>query len=109
MVMFVFGSERDFRLSHGAASKSAARIMVMGCSYSARRIILELIMRIAIDIRKINEFGVGTYIWNLVRNLSAIDERNDYLLVGSNRNFHELGPLPPNFRQLYQPDEDALW
>ena len=66
-------------------------------------------MRIAIDIRKINEFGVGTYIWNLVRNLSAIDERNDYLLVGSNRNFHELGPLPPNFRQLYQPEEDALW
>ena len=66
-------------------------------------------MRIAIDIRKINEFGVGTYIWNLVRNLSAIDERNDYLLVGSNRNFHELGPLPPNFKQLYQPEEDKLW
>ena len=66
-------------------------------------------MRIAIDIRKINEFGVGTYIWNLVRNLGAIDDRNDYLLVGSRRNFHELGPLPPNFKQLYQPDEDALW
>src|SRR5438552_379078 len=66
-------------------------------------------MRIAIDIRKINEFGVGTYIWNLVRNLAGIDDRNDYLLVGSNRNFHELGPLPPNFKQLYQPEEDKLW
>lgn len=44
-------------------------------------------MRIAIDIRKINEFGIGTYIWNLVRNLAAIDERNEYLLIGSNRNF----------------------
>src|SRR6185436_13936599 len=34
---------------------------------------------------------------------------NQYLLVGSNRNLHELGPLPPNFTQLYQPDEDNLW
>jgi len=66
-------------------------------------------MRIAIDIRKINEFGVGTYIWNLVRNLAGIDELNDYLLVGSQRNFHELGPLPPNFKQLYQPEENGLW
>ena len=66
-------------------------------------------MRIAIDIRKINEFGIGTYIWNLVRNLSNIDTRNEYLLIGSNRNLHELGPLPPNFTQLYQPEEDNLW
>ena len=66
-------------------------------------------MRIAIDIRKINEFGVGTYIWNLVRNLATIDHRNDYLLVGSQRNFHELGPLPPNFKQLYETEEDGLW
>src|SRR2546428_2753851 len=66
-------------------------------------------MRIAFDIRKINEFGVGTYIWNLVRNLAAIDHGNEYLLVGSQRNFHELGPLPPNFKQLYQPEEDGLW
>jgi glycosyltransferase involved in cell wall biosynthesis len=66
-------------------------------------------MRIAIDIRKINEFGVGTYIWNLVRNLAAIDLRNEYLLIGSHRNFHELGPLPSNFKQLYQPEEETLW
>ena len=66
-------------------------------------------MRIAIDIRKINEFGVGTYIWNLVRNLGAIDDRNQYLLIGSQRNFHELGPLPPNFKQLYMPSKDTVW
>ena len=66
-------------------------------------------MRIAIDIRKINEFGVGTYIWNLVRNLAAIDSRNEYLLIGSHRNFHELGPLPGNFAQLYQPEEQGSW
>jgi len=66
-------------------------------------------MRIAIDIRKINEFGVGTYIWNLVRNLAGIDTENEYLLIGSQRNFHELGPLPPNFKQMYQPQEESLW
>jgi glycosyltransferase involved in cell wall biosynthesis len=66
-------------------------------------------MRIAIDIRKINEFGVGTYIWNLVRNLAVIDSRNEYLLIGSTRNFHELGPLPANFKQMYQPEEVTLW
>ena len=66
-------------------------------------------MRIAIDIRKINEFGVGTYIWNLVRNLAVIDNRNEYLLIGSHRNFHELGPLPSNFRQFYQPEGHGLW
>jgi glycosyltransferase involved in cell wall biosynthesis len=66
-------------------------------------------MRIAIDIRKINEFGVGTYIWNLVRNLAGIDSKNEYLLIGSHRNFHELGPLPANFKQLYQPEGHGLW
>lgn len=66
-------------------------------------------MRIAIDIRKINEFGVGTYIWNLVRNLAVVDTQNEYLLIGSNRNFHELGPLPANFKQLYQPEEESRW
>ena len=66
-------------------------------------------MRVAIDIRKINEFGVGTYIWNLVRNLAAIDGRNEYLLIGSHRNIHELGPLPANFKQLYQPEQETFW
>jgi glycosyltransferase involved in cell wall biosynthesis len=66
-------------------------------------------MRIAIDIRKINEFGVGTYIWNLVRNLGVIDHQNEYLLIGSHRNFHELGPLPANFKQLYQPEDETFW
>jgi glycosyltransferase involved in cell wall biosynthesis len=66
-------------------------------------------MRIAIDIRKINEFGVGTYIWNLVRNLAAIDPQNEYLLVGSHRNFHELGPLPDNFKQMYQAEDESPW
>ncbi len=66
-------------------------------------------MRVAIDIRKINEFGIGTYIWNLVRNLAKIDPQNDYFLIGSHRHFHELGPLPGNFKPLYQPAERKPW
>src|SRR5205823_12934688 len=66
-------------------------------------------MRIAIDIRKINQFGIGTYIWNLVRNLVDVDKTNEYLLVGSDRNFQELGPLPPNFTQFLQPEEHSVW
>src|SRR5262247_3561184 len=89
-------SERDGQIYEDAPQHT---LIIMGAT----------IMRIAIDIRKINEFGIGTYIWNLVRNLAAIDHQNEYLLIGSTRNFHELGPLPSNFKQLYQPEEDTLW
>jgi glycosyltransferase involved in cell wall biosynthesis len=65
-------------------------------------------MRIAIDIRRIHEFGIGTYIWNLVRNLALVDTQNEYLLVGSHRNFHELGPLSPNFKQI-QGEQTGSW
>lgn len=66
-------------------------------------------MRIAIDVRRVSEFGIGTYIWNLVRNLSEVDDQNEYLLVGSDRNFHELGPLGPNFSQLPHADGTGSW
>jgi glycosyltransferase involved in cell wall biosynthesis len=66
-------------------------------------------MRIAIDIGRVNEFGIGTYIWNLVRNLSQLDDRNEYLLAGTDRNFHELGPLGPNFTQFIQSDRTGSW
>ena len=65
-------------------------------------------MRIAIDIRRVNEFGIGTYIWNLVRNLSHVDKTNEYVLAGSDRNFQELGKLGPNFSRLHQ-DPVGSW
>ncbi len=66
-------------------------------------------MRIAIDIRKVHEFGVGTHIWNLVRSLSAVDTDNHYFLLGSRRHFLELGPLGPNFEAIDFPEEDTFW
>jgi glycosyltransferase involved in cell wall biosynthesis len=38
-------------------------------------------MRIAIDVRKINDFGIGTYLRNLIRHLPRFDFENDYYLL----------------------------
>jgi glycosyltransferase involved in cell wall biosynthesis len=37
--------------------------------------------RIAIDVRKINDFGIGTYLRNLIRHLPRLDSENDYYLL----------------------------
>ncbi len=42
-------------------------------------------MRIAIDIRRMYEFGLATYIRNVVRTLGRIDPVNEYFLVGAAR------------------------
>jgi len=38
-------------------------------------------MRIAIDVRKINDFGIGTYLRNLIRHLPRFDAKNEYHLL----------------------------
>jgi glycosyltransferase involved in cell wall biosynthesis len=38
-------------------------------------------MRIAIDVRKINDFGIGTYLRNLIRHLPRFDAKNEYYLL----------------------------
>ncbi len=43
------------------------------------------------------EFGVGTYIRNVVRTLGRLDHENSYFLVGPPAKVQEIGPLPPNF------------
>jgi len=54
-------------------------------------------VRIAIDTRRIGDFGVGTYIRNVVRMLGRTDRQNDYLLVGPAEPLADIGDLPPNF------------
>ena len=54
-------------------------------------------MKIAIDIRRMTEFGVGTYIRNVVRTLGRLDHENKYLLIGPAAKVQEIGPLPGNF------------
>jgi len=54
-------------------------------------------VKVAIDIRRITEFGVGTYTRNVVRALARIDRDNQYLLLGSPQEAAEIGALPANF------------
>jgi glycosyltransferase involved in cell wall biosynthesis len=57
-------------------------------------------VKVAIDIRRMTEFGVGTYIRNVVRTLACLDRENKYFLIGSLDKVVECGPLPPNFHAL---------
>ncbi|HTR66441.1 MAG TPA: glycosyltransferase family 1 protein [Terriglobales bacterium] len=63
-------------------------------------------MRVAIDIRRMTDFGVGTYIRNVVRALGRLDLESDYFLIGPPPKIAEMGPLPANFRAvpLLEPD-----
>jgi glycosyltransferase involved in cell wall biosynthesis len=58
------------------------------------------LVKIAIDIRRMSEFGVGTYIRNIVRALGRLDRENKYLLIGPTAKVQEIGPLPPNFHSV---------
>ena len=54
-------------------------------------------MRVAIDIRRINEFGVGTYTRNAIRTLGRLDNFNEYFLLGIPGRLGDIEPLPDNF------------
>jgi len=54
-------------------------------------------VRVAIDIRRINEFGVGTYTRNAIRTLARLDHGTEYFLLGIPGKLGDIEPLPPNF------------
>lgn len=53
---------------------------------------------IGIDARKIRDFGIGTYIRNLVRGLALLDRENKYLLLVGPNGPEALAGLPDNFQ-----------
>jgi glycosyltransferase involved in cell wall biosynthesis len=57
-------------------------------------------VKIAIDIRRMTEFGAGTYIRNVVRTLGRLDHTTTYFLIGAPAKVKEIGPLPPNFNAV---------
>jgi glycosyltransferase involved in cell wall biosynthesis len=57
-------------------------------------------VKIAIDIRRMAEFGVGTYIRNIVRTLYRLDQQNEYFLIGPPAKVQEIGVLPQNFQTI---------
>ena len=46
------------------------------------------------------EFGIGTYIRNVVRTLARLDRESKYFLIGSPEKMAEFGALPPNFHAV---------
>ncbi len=54
-------------------------------------------MKVAIDIRPIHNFGVGTYIRNVVRTLARTDHENEYFLIGRRDRVRQIGKFPDNF------------
>ena len=64
-------------------------------------------VKVAIDIRRMAEFGIGTYTRNVVRALARLDRENQYFLIGSPQKVSEIGPLPPNFEPIIQLDRDT--
>ncbi len=60
-------------------------------------------MRIAIDIRKFNDFGIGTYIRNLIRQLGRIDKDTGYVLVCRPQDRDQIAVPADNFRLVADP------
>ncbi|MCC6745833.1 MAG: glycosyltransferase family 4 protein [Acidobacteria bacterium] len=54
-------------------------------------------LRIAIDARHVRDFGVGTYIRNLMQALSKLDSENQYILVAHKSDAALLAGLPANY------------
>jgi glycosyltransferase involved in cell wall biosynthesis len=57
-------------------------------------------VKVAVDIRRMSEFGVGTYIRNIVRTLGRLDHENHYFLIGPPAKVQEIGNLPANFQTV---------
>ena len=57
-------------------------------------------MRIAIDARKLHDFGIGTYIRNVLRGLARIDHDTEYVLLCQERDCALAPSLGPNFRAV---------
>ena len=65
--------------------------------------------RIVIDTRHIRDFGIGTYIRNLIHALAKLDADNHYILVTYSADAQELSGLPSNFElAIYERKDSSL-
>jgi glycosyltransferase involved in cell wall biosynthesis len=60
-------------------------------------------VRVAIDARKLHDFGIGTYIRNLLRQLARSDRETDYVLLTAQADLDVAAQLGPNFRTVLEP------
>ncbi len=57
-------------------------------------------MRIAIDARKLHDFGVGTYVRNLVHWLARLDSETEFIMFCRRDDCEHIEGLGPNFRPV---------
>jgi glycosyltransferase involved in cell wall biosynthesis len=57
-------------------------------------------VRIGIDARKLHDFGIGTYIRNLLRQLARLDRDTEFVLLCRSDDAPSLASLGPNFRPV---------
>ncbi len=57
-------------------------------------------VRIGIDARKLHDFGIGTYIRNLLRQLARLDRDSEYVLFTRPEDCDVAGSLGDNFRAV---------
>jgi glycosyltransferase involved in cell wall biosynthesis len=62
-------------------------------------------VRIAIDARKLHDFGIGTYVQNLLRQLARLDAESEYVLFCRADDREALSGLGPNFRPVVESAE----
>src|ERR1039457_557983 len=66
-------------------------------------------LHIAIDARRIRDFGVGTYLRNLVRGLAKTDRENRYTLIRAPGDDPEFEHLPGNFASVVYSKPDRTY
>jgi glycosyltransferase involved in cell wall biosynthesis len=57
-------------------------------------------VRIGIDARKLHDFGIGTYIRNLLRHLARLDRETEFVLLCRREDREALAALGENFRAV---------
>ena len=57
-------------------------------------------MRIGVDARKLHDFGIGTYIRNLLRQLARLDGQSEFVVLCRPEDRDALGALGENFRAV---------
>ena len=60
-------------------------------------------MRVAIDARKLHDFGIGTYTRNLLRHLARQDQDSEYILLCHPSDIGVAAEFGPNFRAVLEP------
>jgi len=59
-------------------------------------------VRVAIDIRKLHDYGIGTYVRNLIRELARLDDATEYVLLCRKPDLEQVESLGVNFTGVVQ-------